>query len=386
MPGQRYTWTDPVLCHYDFDLSKNWFVYFDITDSLTGDKQRKQFRGGINFYKKKNERIAEGNALASFWREQLQCGWNPFHKSAPVQKKNILDAVNYLCSIKADTLKKRTKETYVYRQKIFVEWLTVNRLSNLPVERFNVEMANAFTDWLIAEKKFQNRTYNDFKTFLSGLFNEMIRREMLSKNPFANIKTKPVAIGRNIAFDDAELLQLKELLYRHDRELYYFTQFMYYCFIRRTELTHLRVRNIDFENMTITIPLDDNSEGAKNNIQESVVMPKGFLSIINEMQLHKLPGGWFVFGRGVMPGPYQYRQPNHISARHKSFLDKHFSGIDKDKGLYSWKHSGVCKAYEKTKDIFAIMRQCRHSDISTTQIYLKSLGLIDNAAIRNAVW
>lgn len=62
-------------------------------------------------------------------------------------------------------------------------------------------------------------------------------------------------------------------------------------------------------------------------------------------------------------------------------------GIDTEKGLYSWKHSGACAAYQVLNgDMYSLMRQLRHSELTTTQIYLKSLGLVDNAAIRKAEW
>ena len=43
--------------------------------------------------------------------------------------------------------------------------------------------------------------------------------------------------------------------------------------------------------------------------------------------------------------------------------------------LYSWKHSGVVSAYNAGVDIKTIQRQCRHSSLEQTDVYLKSLGL-----------
>ncbi len=48
--SKTISFTEPVLCTYDDNLSKSWFVYFDVTNDLTGDTTRKQFRGGINFF------------------------------------------------------------------------------------------------------------------------------------------------------------------------------------------------------------------------------------------------------------------------------------------------------------------------------------------------
>jgi hypothetical protein len=47
-PSERFSWKEPALCHYNLDLDKSWFAYFDYSDLLTGRIIRKQFRGQIN--------------------------------------------------------------------------------------------------------------------------------------------------------------------------------------------------------------------------------------------------------------------------------------------------------------------------------------------------
>jgi len=248
------------------------------------------------------------------------------------------------------------------------------------VDRFQANHARAFFDYLALTKGYAGRTYNDKITVLSTFANEMIDREWVTKNPFRKIKKVPIGIGRNIAFSDTEKEKLKAYLQENDRQMYYFTQFVHYCFIRRSELTRLKIHNIDWQNKTIIIP----SNASKNKKQESVVIPDSFWPVLEEMDLKSKPKDWFIFGRHLQPCPTQYKNYNHISTRHNEQAKE--IGIEADKGLYSWKHSGVCALYAATKDIYAIMRQCRHSDIKTTQIYLKSLGLIDNNVVRAANW
>lgn len=162
--------------------------------------------------------------------------------------------------------------------------------------------------------------------------------------------------------------------------MYYFTQIMYYCFIRRTELTRLKVGDFDLVNHTIII----RAEVSKNKTQESVVIPEGLEPVLKAMKLENYPSNFFVFGRHLYPSELQYINPDHISTRHNKFVRK--LGIDSQKGLYSWKHTGVCQGYYSTgKDIYSLMRQLRHRDLNTTAIYLKSLGLIQNDVFRNAM-
>lgn len=381
--SERFSWTDPQLCHYDYDLKKYWFVYFDFTDNLTGHTVRKQFRYGINFIKTKEERLLQGNALKAFWKKKLKEGWDPFTQGEdlPITQPRITDAFDHILKLKTPSCGKRTIESYTYVIKLFREWLEKKRMENIFVYQFDVTQARLYMDYLTLTKKYSGRTFNDHLTVLSTFCNCMVDRDWIVKSPFRKIKKLPVEIGRNIAFSESEREELDLHLYNNDREMYYFTQFVYYCFIRRSELTRLKVENIDFKNGSIIIP----SGASKNRRQESVVIPASFIPILKDMQLELLPPDWFIFGRYLKPGPVQYMNYNHISTRHNKITKK--LKIDKSKGLYSWKHSGVCEVYPLLNgDVYALMRQLRHTELNTTMIYLKSLGLMDNTAIRNAVW
>lgn len=383
MSGERFSWTEPRLCHYGYDLQRKWFVYFDYTDHLAFETKRLQFRGPINKAKKKEERVRLAAALIAYWKGELSGGWSPFGKDQcqPVIRPTVTEAFAHILELKASSCGKRTLEAYRYIVKLFSEWLTKGRLHNMYIDMLEPVHARSFMDFLQLKKGYSGRTFNGHLTVLSTFCNEMTEREWIKKNPFRKIGKLPVGIGRNTAFTDREKEMLKAHLLAGDLSMYYFTQFIYYCFIRRTELTRLKVGNIDWKNMTIIIP----SDVSKNRKQESVVIPVGFAGLLKEMGLQALSPEWYIFGRHLKPGPIIYSNPAHISTRHNTICRQ--LGIAKEKGLYSWKHSGVCALYPVLNgDIYALMRQLRHTELTTTQIYLKSLGLTDNKAIRNAVW
>lgn len=379
--SERFSWTEPTLCTYNNDLSKPWFVYFDYTDQLSGTTIRKQFRGPINSKKSIEERTHFGNTLKDYWKRQLKAGWNPFGDNLPILQPTIAEALETILALKQNNCSKRTMEAYRYSVRLLIDWLTKNRLNNIRVHQFEPHFARTYMDHLAINKGYSGRTWNDKLVNMATFFNCMVDRDWISKNPFAKIKKVPVGIGRNVAFTESEREALRAHLLAHDRPMYFFTQFVYYCFIRRSELTRLKVGNIDWQNMTIVIP----SDASKNKKQESVVIPGPFVDILKSMGLDGLPQDWYIFGRMMKPGPVQYVNYNHISQRHNEISKA--IGISPEKGLYSWKHSGVCSLYPKLNgDIYALMRQLRHSELTTTQIYLKSLGLVDNTAIRNAEW
>lgn len=383
MSQSRFSYTEPVLCHYAYDLNKSWFVYFDFTDHLTHTTTRKQFRGRINTIKKKEERIRQGNALRLYWKDELQSGWNPFMDDKSMKMPihySIIEALDKILEIKLPSLKKKTKQTYTYVVKCFKEWLIKKNMQNVLCSKLGKQELSIYMDSLISEKKFAGRTHNDHLIILATLFNAMISREWITKNPCKKIERRETSVGRNIAFTDNEKEELKKLLKAEDPQLYYFTQIMYFTFIRRTELARLTVGDFDLINKTIVIP----SNVSKNGIQESVVIPIGLEAILKEMRLEHYPTSQYVFGKHLFISDIIYENVNHITTRHKKYLKK--LNIHESKSLYSWKHSGVCAAYYATgKDLYSVMRQCRHRSIETTQVYLKSLGLIQNDVFRNAM-
>lgn len=378
----RFTWTEPVLCHYNYDIKKTWFVYFDFTDRLTLSTIRKQFRGDLYKFETVEKRKSRAKEMIAFWKGELRNGWNPLIKGdvhkMPYNYK-VSEAFNQVLKLHIPSLKKRAKETYTYVVKKFTEWVASNRYDTY-MKEFTHSMASEYMDYLITDCKYSGRTHNDHLIILKVLINCMIDREWIMKNPFKKIKPKETTIGRNLAYTDEEREKLKNILYEKDRDMYYFSQIVYYCFIRRSELARLKIKDIDLVNHTITIPADV----SKNKTQESVVIPVGLEPALREMELHKYDRNDYIFGYKLKRTSKIFVNINHISTRHNKFVTK--LGIDKEKGLYSWKATGVITAYYATKkDIYSVMRQLRHRSLETTQIYMKTLGLLNNDVFRLAM-
>jgi integrase len=161
--------------------------------------------------------------------------------------------------------------------------------------------------------------------------------------------------------------------------MYYAVNFTYHAYIRKSELCELKVESIDWESSTIRI----DSSGAKNRKQESVTITDGLMAVLLEMGLDMAPKHFYIFGRGLETTPEKCTRSEAISERHRR-LKKNAGLPDDGKAYYSWKHTGVIDYFKEIKDIYAVMRQCRHSDLKTTMIYLKSLGLNPNTEFRKA--
>jgi len=383
----QISFTEPALCHYNHDISKSWFIYFDITNVATGEKIRKQVRADINKSKDKKGRLAAANALISAWTNLINSGlFNPFEKDSESGgmdlPKNVLEAVDKIFDLKSASLKSESIRSYGDISKRFKAWCKTKHLHTIPLYAFNHTMAQGYCDYLLLERKYSGKTHNNHLNIMRGFFSLMKKRwpALVKENPFKEIEMLPTDIGGNLAYTAKEREVLINYFKEHKKRVYYAIQFMFHGFIRKTELTYLRVGDIDWENGTITI----NSKAAKNRNQDSITIPEGLFPILYEMGLDMAPKHFYIFGHLMETSEKKISSQNRISTAH--MVGKKKAGLPENDGksFYSWKHTGVVSYWSVIKDPYYMMRQLRHSDLKTTMIYMKSLGLMPNDAFKNA--
>jgi integrase len=381
---QSFTYSEPQLCDYGGDASKPWFVYFDIINPVTGEELRKQFRGGINYFHQKDERKKEGNALRRMWSVKLARGeYNPF-KAAGVSSNPTLvkDAIEKVLDLKRSSLKRKSIRGYTDIKNMFFSWLDLNGYDKLRLDHFTTFMAQDYLDFLLVTRSYSGKSHNNHLGILKAFFNVMNAkgRKWVQENPFVGIEELPENIGGNLAYTEAERELLISYFKIHDRRLYYAVNFLFHGFIRKTELTTIKVGDINWDTRTIMI----SSDASKNRIQDSITITEGLMKILLEMGLDMAPKHFYIFGSKMETCERAISKPDVISDRHL-ICKRALEFPDGDgKTFYSWKHTGVVTYWSIVKDIYYMMRQLRHHDIKVTMVYLKSLGLMPNEAFRDA--
>jgi site-specific recombinase XerC len=104
---------------------------------------------------------------------------------------------------------------------------------------------------------------------------------------------------------------------------------------------------------------------SKSNIVRGKINPE-CLTLIEKFELNKHK-------------PFADIKTSSLKKQFERFMGRLFKD-GKIQHIYSphdFRHYGSIKFYENTKDIFATMRFLNHKNITTTQIYLKGLGIID---------
>ena len=367
-------YTTPKLC--GDDLSKDWFVFFYYTDQLSGKKKLFRYKMGINRLKTKKERNARASAIISALSIKLESGWSPITKKIEnSQNKTVSEALDEIFEIKSAYLTKESIRTYGNQIDLFKRWLVQEGLDHLYTQNFNSDHMRKYCDWMLGVKKYSGKTYNGHIATLRTFFSEMVDRKYMEVTPMEGFKFVRQDTGKNVTFSNEDERKF-ETVKRIDPNFYLATRFVRYCFLRRTELSKLQVKHLNWVNKTITIP----SESAKSRVQDSVTIPKTLERMIERSGVLNLDPDTYLFGKHFVPSAEILKRLDDFSDMQRRINDK--LDISEDSTFYAWKHTGVVELYNLTKDPYVVMRQCRHTDIKMTMIYLRSLGCGVNEQVR----
>lgn len=364
--------TEPILVK----AKRGWFIHVRYLDN--GKIKQYTVTEGMNREKDLKKRAIKAQIIIDKLKYELENGLNLATKKIEYEKSKVL--IHVLQSELDAWLpnkRPRTQQGMKVDFNQFKAWLESNKLHNIDIGDFDTPKARLYMDHMVKSGK-SGKTLNVKKGMLSILFNSLVNREVITKNPFRGIpKYKEESGSKNQAFTDEERKMILEEVRGTWLESFVLIEF--YTYIRPNELFGLTVGNVSSD--SIQIP----ANVSKNGKSESVVIPKNLQPVLKRMELYKYPSNYYLFAKKehrydlTTVGPNRIEKRNQAYKAHKKVLDK--LGI-KGKTLYSWKHSGVVAAYKATNgDIYAIMRQCRHYSILQTQTYLKSLGLIRNDAM-----
>ncbi|GHB64289.1 tyrosine-type recombinase/integrase [Persicitalea jodogahamensis] len=375
---EKYPFREAFLSDSKGDLSKKWYINYYAWSEQKGKLIRK--RVVINHPTAK-ERYAQAKIIIEAINAELKAGAVvepiPYVEPEVSPSMAMEKAVAFYLSAKEKEVGKNTIKTYKKDLRAFSVWLKEADLEKLPLNEFDLQDVFDFSDYLDRRKSpktgkigMAKKTYSNIIGTMRGMWAMLIGREIISENPFLKVKKRKGGRTQHIPYVPWQVREYKNICLRQvqDRQLWLFVNFIYFCFLRpREEAQKLQIKHI--LKRTLIIPGDL----AKNNNSEHVRIPKGLEDLIVEYKLRSYPPGYYVFSKKGEPGP-QPVNDKYFWEHNKKILQ--LAGFtDQDYDLYGWKHTGVIKLYQATKDIKLVQVQCRHKDISTTDIYLRDLGL-----------
>jgi site-specific recombinase XerD len=292
-------------------------------------------------------------------------------KQVNPKQYRLIDAITEQVRLFNPTIRKDTARTFTNFQNVFLDFLNKKGLNHLLLHQFDKTHIQQFIGYLIETRGNTNLSVNNRISQMKTVFNKLIERGVLVESPVKGIRPlREDQPDMNIPFTDEAKQVLNEYMQVHDKQLYYFTQFMYYAFIRRTELMKLQIKHIDLKERIFRL----SGSMTKNRKSETVEIYEPLYQIILEMNLDKYDSECYVFGSTRMPNKVPYQKADTFTDRFKLVLTKTNLRIN-GWSIYTFKDSGIVAAYKAGMDIRKLQMMVRHHSLEMLEIYLRSQGL-----------
>jgi len=362
----------PAIYDAGGDTTKQWFVYYSFYNPQTEKFQRFKVFRDINSHRLKGDRIEKARAIQQAMKELLEEGFNPFERYGP-NTNSISTCIDIFLANTKEQTKPNTYRKFDYQLSLFKNWLSENQADQLPINQIKRTHIFEFLEHLRKERQWDSgKTYNDYKSNLSRVFNYFINNydDVIEKNPCKKIESKPIVIKGNIPYNDNEFEEVRKLVLEEDPYLWIICQFVYYAAVRNEgEALNLRIKDIDLSSRQIII----GSEITKGKQRQVIPIYPEFMEVIESLELRKFPNDYFIFGRDDAPGPVRVGEDNF--ARRFRRIKKKLN-LGSDYGIYSFKHTRACHMVDDGASLYEIQTLFRHNDLQATMKYLRSVGRI----------
>ncbi|MCT4636251.1 MAG: site-specific integrase [Bacteroidales bacterium] len=365
---------------------ENWYVSMSVQHPLTGKLMPYKCTKGFKVLRTKEEKVKHGEALIQDFTKKLAGGWNPWSRGDAVyvdqiayhqdvkltgRSKKTAKSVTYFLSdyltYKKSQLKKKSYESYVSKLRLFNSWLKVNKFGDYDVAALDNRIILKFFNFLIKERELARPTVEKYKVNLSDFFKYLRKKKVVFVNPVYDIVYPSKVVDKSAKpFPRGVLKNILEIIKESDPQLFLACMFIYYCFLRPSyELRFLKIKDLNLDEGLLWV----NPSHSKTGRAETIDIPDQLIELcryVYDLELYNHE--FYVFGNGGRPGPNHYGV-NTLREKFNRIRDK--NGISKDYKFYSMKHTGAGILLESGATISELMSQLRHTELTSTQHYIR---------------
>ena len=267
--------------------------------------------------------------------------------------------------------------------KSFLEYLKRIKKYNGRPSCFRKSDAHFYLDGFTSSKTY----YNNIKRNISALFQFGVDREWLEYNPFKQIKFKAVEYVKHVPFQFDQMIELLKFIDKTGRfqELRICANLVYSSFLRPHQEIRL-LKKCDFSPDLKQIILD--GKRTKNSRRRVVAVDEETRSMLIERGLLDLEDHENIWSKKKEPfGQYyfnnQWRWMAKLDEEYSSDSSRdHVQILKHGQTLYSFRHTGAIAFYKIHQDIGALQRLLDHSNVFTTETYLRDLALLSDQTMQ----
>lgn len=281
-----YSQTPNVNVFVDFipaELKENktWEIVYYIKHPLTNRLVRKRNR--VTPLKSITNRRIIAKQMIKNINQRLHEGWNPFHQNK--------DANEYQTLIKASSVYfKRIEKEYQDENLRFDTYKTIKSQINLLKEylinildkedlicfKFDNEFVGQYLDYVRYEKGLSPRTRDNYLGFLCTFSNFLLQKKYITINPTDNFSRINKKKKTRTIIDNETKTKIFDYWENENKYYLVLSLVCYFCLVRRTEITKIRVKDINLNNQTLFIDSSD----SKNRKSAFVTIPDQLCSLL----------------------------------------------------------------------------------------------------------
>ena len=338
----------------------------------------KLFKRRVKPLNNKRERLKLGKTLENAINNQLSSGWSPFKSDR--SGYFIIDLLKAFedhteKSYKNGNFRFDTKRSYISNVNKFKRFLENKALDKLTTEHFDKSIIMKYIDYMDFELNNSGKTINNNITFLKIVSNYFLDHGYIKYNPVHRIKKKRESKKKRKIIAELHLKSIFKYLKNTDNNFYVLCLMCYFCFLRRTEITKLKVNCVQLNQRLIYVP----SNVSKNRKDDYVTIPDVYADVLADHIKGTDPNDYIFSYNNFCPGnkPATAKQVTYKWIKIKQVLD-----IPNEYDFYSLKDTGITKLLEAGIPIIKVRDQARHHDIKITEKYTPRRTTADDT-IRN---
>ncbi len=350
---------------------KNWYIDFKAYDPLEQKMKRKKYM--LDSIDKISVRKKRATELIANISRQLLSGWNPWADTSNSRQYTLFDDVvelynKYLIKFhKSKVFKESTFADYKKRIRVLSEYNKKRFNPIIYIYQFDKTYASDFLDYILIDRDSSARTRNNYRTRLSSFGSWLLEKQYIDKNPVENIKSLSEDKKKRDALSANDLQKLRTYLEKNNPYFLLLCQFAYYTLIRPDELSNIQLSDIYIKDQKVFIP----SSISKNRKDGMVGLNDILIKSMLELKIFNYSNDCYLFGKDFKPSkekstPRTYRTYFNKVRTLLKFPDSY--------QFYSLKDTGI-RDLANSAGIVIARDQARHSDISTTNKYLKGEAL-----------
>lgn len=342
---------------------KEWYISYYVLNPATEKLDRKKIM--LNRIKSIVERRKYAAQIIQELNKKLYGGWNPYlEESAPRGFTPLKQVLTTFYNSKERELRPDSLRSYRSMIDIFGKWLDATNRSTIFSAKFDKLDALEFLEYVYNVKRLSNKTWNNYKIFLSNVSNWMIEHKYAAVNHFSDIKKKQQASKNRTVIDHDIRIKIQSHLESEDYNFMVVCLLVFHSLIRPKEIANLKPANFDLQNQTIFI----SGEFSKNHNDRISTIPNSFLPFLLNWDFNGASNNQYIFGTNFIPGtkPIDARRFTKKWDRLREAL-----ALDKEMKLYSLRDSGIIQMLNDGISPEEVMRQADHSSLEMTTVYTK---------------